>query len=477
MRLKLCSSFILVVISFFSFLSLVSAKTQKQKNTNSDIELSKKITQIFSAISDSKNNLGVVIADGIDEDDFQFTLNSHNKLIPASVSKVLTSAAVLKAIPPGTKLKTQLYYDGKNLYLKGGGDPGFVSETMWFLVNHFTRNEIKKVTGEIIVDDSLFDKERFDSSRQKVRVDRAYDAPTGAMSFNWNSINVFIRPGDSVGTKAKVFLDPESDYAQLKSEVKTVDGSTQDLFVDREETKNGDLIIVRGKIGIKAKEAVVFKNITKPDLWAGQQLKAFLKQRGVTVEGNVSNGKVPDSARLVAEAESKPIELLLADMNKFSNNYVAEMLTKNIAALKKSPGTIVDGVAQINEYLKSNRAVESEYHIVNPSGLTRENKLSAWVLFTTLWDLHSHLKTSPEFLNSLPIAGIDGTLKKRMKGSQAEGWVRAKTGYLDDVVSLAGYAGTPKGKVYTFSMIYNGKTDEAKVRATFDRVLEELVRQ
>ena len=247
------------------------------------------------------------------------------------------------------------------------------------------------------------------------------------------------------------------------------------MTVDREETKNGDLLIVRGKIALDSKEVTVFKNITKPDLWAGAQLKSFLLQRGIRVKGSVKTGKTPDSARVLAEAESKPVEQMIADMDKFSHNFVAEMLTKNLSAITSSSGSIAKGMELINSYMQGLGISSNEYELKNPSGLTRENKLSAHALWKVLWDLRSQLLYEPEFLSSLPIAGIDGTLKRRMKGTAAERWVRAKTGSLTGIVSMAGYAGRKDGRVIPFVLIYNGSADEGVVRSSFDNVMQALV--
>lgn len=409
-----------------------------------------------------------------------FENQSNKALIPASVTKLITASAVLKHFPSGTKFKTQIFSAGTragevlkgDLYLKGGGDPGFVSETMWYLVNVFVRSKVQRIEGRIVVDDSLFDSMRFDLSRQKERVDRAYDAPTGAMSFNWNSINVFVRPGYKEGESARVFLDPENEYAEIKNKVQTV-GATKktEIFVDREETKKGDLLIVRGQIALGSKEVTVFKNITKPDIWSGSQLKSFLAQRGIVVTGEVSVGVTPKEAELYAEAESKPIEQMVADMNKFSNNYVAEMLVKNLGVLRGTPATLKSGMDLVTEHLRELKLSDSEARIFNPSGLTRDNRLSAKALWTVMVDSGSKLLTSPEYLSSLAIGGVDGTLKKRFKDSDTQGWVRGKTGYLDGVVSLAGFAGRQDGTVVPFVLIYNGKTDESKVRAVFDDVV------
>ncbi|MGZ3826839.1 MAG: D-alanyl-D-alanine carboxypeptidase/D-alanyl-D-alanine endopeptidase, partial [Bdellovibrio sp.] len=408
-------------------------------------------------------------------------VNGNKVMIPASISKIATASAVLANFPPGHKFKTQLLISGDvkdgilkgNLYLKGGGDPSFVSENMWFLVNAFTRSHIKKIDGDIIVDDNLFDKVRYDMSRQKERVDRAYDAPVGAMSFNWNSVNIFVR-SNGKGNGASVFADPENDYIRLINKAKTVGGNENKLFVDRDEDKkfHGDVIQVGGTIGQALKEVVVFKNITQPDLWAGSNLKSFLAQRGIEVTGSVKNGLTPEKAEVVADSDSKSIEQIVADMNKFSNNYVAEMLTKNLGTLKKNKeASLADGMLLINEHVQSLGVPTDQFQLESPSGLTRENKISPFAMWKVLSHLHDDFRVQPEFLTSLPIAGVDGTLKKRMKNSPAERWVRAKTGFLTNVVSLAGYAGEPDGRVITFSFIYNGSRDETKVRAFFDNLL------
>ncbi len=414
-----------------------------------------------------------------------FSLNENKKMTPASLSKICTAVTALHVFPPGFKFKTQILSNAPikdhelkgNIWLKGGGDPGFVSETMWFLVNEFMRNEIKTITGDIIVDDTLFDQQRFDSSRESSRVDRAYDAPTGAMSFNWNSVNIFIRPGAKPGDDAKIFIDPENDYITLRGSVNTVKSGSTEIAVSRIEDKNkfGDIILVKGKISLNQKEKVIYKNITSPDLWAGSNLKSFLKQRGVEVQGRVRSGIAPVGANLLAEAEGNPIEKSVADMDKFSNNYIAEMLTKNMGAEIKKPGSIAGGMERIKKHLLGIGVDKESFDLQNPSGLTRDNKITPYGLWRVLNDAKNDFKVYPEFLSSLPLSGIDGTLKNRFKNSDVHRWVRAKTGLLTGVVGLAGYAGRPTGEVITFVFIYNGSGKEAKARKLFDQLAEILV--
>lgn len=409
---------------------------------------------------------------------------SEELMLPASITKLITASAVLDYLPPGTKFRTRLMSSAKiegdqlkgDLYLVGGGDPSFVSENMWYLVNQFVRTGIKHIEGSIIVDDTLFDTVRFDSSRESVRVDRAYDAPVGAMSFNWNSTNVYVRPS-STG-QAVVILDPESEYYKLINNVKTVSGSTLEIDVDRawDEKEKKEVFRVNGKIGKNINEHVVFANINHPDLWSGYNLKSFLLQRGIHVKGKVQSGKSLASNLVLAEAESKPIEHILSDMNKFSNNFVAEMLTKQMALKKSLKGTIEGGIAVVLEHLKSIGLLASEFKIVNPSGLTRENRITTHALWKIL-DYHKHnFATQPELLNSLPIGGVDGTLKRRFKNDSMMRKVRAKTGLLNGVTSLAGFVDGAKEPA-AFVFIYNGPGDAGRVREVMDEILKNYLQR
>ncbi|MFN8790792.1 MAG: D-alanyl-D-alanine carboxypeptidase/D-alanyl-D-alanine-endopeptidase [Bdellovibrionales bacterium] len=406
---------------------------------------------------------------------------SQVAMTPASITKIVTASAILEYLPPGTKFKTRLMSSAKivntklegPLFLVGGGDPGFVSENMWVLVNNFLRSGVREIEGDLVVDDSLFDRVRYDDSRESSRVDRAYDAPVGAMSFNWNSMNVYVRPTEK-GKPAQVYLDPENDYLVLENRTQTVAKGAPAIDVDRKwnEKTGTEVVTVRGTIGKEVGEHVVFANVSQPDIWAGKNLKAFLQQRGIRVRGGVKVGSVPSSAEILAEVESKPVEFMLADMNKFSNNFVAEMLTKNVAALSEKPATLKTGMKKVNEHLKSEGFDEKEFLVENPSGLTRENRMTTLALWKLLARREKDFRSMPEFMNSFPIAGVDGTLKRRLKGDKTFRQIRAKTGLLNGVTSLAGYASEPNEAPTAFAFIYNGPGDSSRVRAVMDQIFE-----
>lgn len=476
-----------LITFLFVFLATVVSLSANASAAKAPKKLEEKLKQIVQSSGFKNGELGLWV--GMKADEGLQTVFGHNadkSLIPASLSKIVTAAAVLQELHPTHKFKTQLLgqADVKDgvlkgpLYLRGGGDPSFVSENMWFLVNEFIRQQITVIEGDVIVDDTRFDNIRVGDDRENARVDRAYDAPLGAMSMNWNSVNVYVRPGDKAGDPLKVFLDPTTPYLKLKNETKTTSGKGTDIAVERRTEKGaqGDVVRVSGKMALGHEEVVIYKNITQPDLWSGHHLVEFLKQRGITVKGTVKPGISPATATVLATAESKALSLIVADMMKFSNNYVAEMLVKNLAAESgNAPATMPQGIALMQKFLDARGFEKGRYVFTNASGFSRDNRLSAEQIGRLLENTRNDFTSFPEFLTSLPISGIDGTLKNRMRGGPAERWVRAKTGLLTGVVGLAGYAGKSNGEIFSFAFIYNGGGREDRARATFDKLATTLV--
>ncbi len=212
-------------------------------------------------------------------------------------------------------------------------------------------------------------------------------------------------------------------------------------------------------------EKAFYKNIGDVTQWSGHNLIQFLKQRGITVKGQVKAGTTPKDAKLLAKVDSKPLDEMVKDMMKFSNNFVAEMLVKNLAAEKKGMGaSLTQGVDVIKQcFLRWDMPKSCIYS--NPSGLSHENKFSPQDLINVLNIAAENMEYSSEFIASMPIAGLDGTLKNRMKNTPAQGEVRAKTGLLNGTTGLGGYHRSKSGVLYAFVFIFNGpdaKNDRAR---------------
>lgn len=186
----------------------------------------------------------------------------------------------------------------------------------------------------------------------------------------------------------------------------------------------------------------------------GHFLKSKLTQEGVSVKGNVVPGKIPSEAESVAEHLSPPLSQLVKTMNKPSDNWIAEMLFKTIGAeVKGEPGTWQKGREAIGEFLDEITDGQTTYRFVDGSGLSRYNLLNTELLTKLLVYMYHNFELMPDFTASLPIAGVDGTLRNRMQGMYAEKILRAKTGTLSGVSALAGYTRTADGKVLAFGIL------------------------
>jgi len=397
-----------------------------------------------------------------------FEKGADTLLIPASVSKIFTSYSALKKLKPNfvfktTLLQSGLVRDGKlsgDLYVKGSGDPSLVSERLWMLVNEFRRKGIKQILGKIVIDSSYFDSEKNPESRPKYLKDQAYNAPIGAVSFNFNTTTVFVNPGDAPGLPPKVYTDPENSYIDVVNQATTgnadTDNTVQVTRTDYVKGDIGDTVLLRGSIPLDGKEMRFFRNIVNPALYAGHMLKTFLEQRGIRVDGNVEEGIVPNNAKVVLEFDSQPLWQIVWGLNKFSNNFVADQLMKKIGAeMWGPPGTLQKGLATVQDVLEDIGISKNAYTIADGSGLTRSTQVTPRQILRVLVSAHRDFGIYPEFLSSLGVSGEDGTLRNRLPTSAGMNVLRGKTGSLDGVASLAGYVPSKDGELLAFAILLN----------------------
>ncbi len=196
------------------------------------------------------------------------------------------------------------------------------------------------------------------------------------------------------------------------------------------------------------------KSMENRAIACGHLLKDKLIQKGISVEGTVVSDKVPSGMESVAKHLSPPLSAIIKSMNKPSDNWIAEMLFKTIGAeVKGEPGSWQKGREAVGEFLNEILGEQNAYRFVDGSGLSRYNLLSTELLTKLLVTMYNSFELMPEFTASLPIAGVDGTLRNRMQGVYAEKVLRAKTGTLSGVSALAGYTRTADGEVLAFGIL------------------------
>ena len=196
------------------------------------------------------------------------------------------------------------------------------------------------------------------------------------------------------------------------------------------------------------------KSMENRAIACGHLLKDKLIQKGISVEGTVVSAKVPTDVESVAKHLSPPLSDIIKSMNKPSDNWIAEMLFKTIGAeVKGEPGSWKKGRESVNEFLNEILGEQNTYRFADGSGLSRYNLINTELLTKLLVYMYNSFELMPEFTASLPIAGVDGTLRNRMQGVYAEKVLRAKTGTLSGVSALAGYTRTADGETLAFGIL------------------------
>jgi D-alanyl-D-alanine carboxypeptidase/D-alanyl-D-alanine-endopeptidase (penicillin-binding protein 4) len=403
--------------------------------------------------------------------------DSGELLIPASNMKLITSAAALTRLKPNYKFKTTVSYDGTidgnilngNLYVKGYGDPKLVTEELLLIVREIRNSGIDEISGDIIADESFFDSERTGNGwNLNDDNSRAYNARIGALSLNFNTITVYVDSAESHRERPKVVTNPPTSFVEVINNAVTNRrrvGTT--ITVDRIEDGGGDKIIVKGEVTAGKKRMHYYRNISNPPLYTATVFKEFLEREGISIKGNIKIGIQPEGVEEFLDHESVPLSIIVRDLNKISNNFIAEQILKTMGAeIKGAPGTAEKGLSVIEEYLNEIGIQKGAYTIADGSGLSRFNRLTPSQIVKVLESMYDDFRFQSEYISSLSVMGIDGSLKERMNGSGSQEMVRGKTGTLDDVSAISGYAACVKcnscencslnrGEIFAFSIIMN----------------------
>ena len=431
--------------------------------------LGKRLDYIFKDEKLNKTKLGVAVY-SLTQGESLYERNSEEALSAASTIKILTATVALKKLGNEFTFKTQLRTTGVirdgvlkgDLYFKGGGDPALVTERLYLLVESFKRYEVKRIEGNIVVDDSIFSTKGDDSRVIDNALDRPYNAPVNGLSFNYNTTTVYFRPGFKVGSPVRVYPEPDTEFLEVINRSQTVSGKVNSLRATRQGGKNGkEVIVVDGKLGTNAGEQRSYFNVGDGALYAGHALKMLFKQQGISVSGQIKRGETPGSSKQIVEFDSLPLRDLVLLMNKFSNNFMADSLVKVLGLQSRgAPGTLANGLEVIREEATLMGINRKGFKIDSGSGLSRENRISAKQFVDVLMEGYKNFGIFPELMTSLPIAAVDGTLRKRMKDSAAARKLRGKTGTIFGVSALVGVVQSRGGELLAYAVLMNDNSAE-----------------
>lgn len=404
------------------------------------------------------------------------SINKDNHYNPASVMKLVTGVAAFDLLGLDYRFRTNVYLDASfnrdsgvvksNLYIRGGGDPGLYAERLWLFVQHLTHCGIKKIEGDLVLDDSFFDLKFRGPGFGENGSNRAYEAQVAALSANFNTVAVHVSPGTSVGAPVNIIPFPRMKGVKIISTAKTSEqGSSSSLRIKTEEMDGKTAVLVYGNMSIDEKPRYKYRKVYNTWENFGWVLLGFFEESGVEFKGVVRHEAVPDSLKSKEPFytfTSMPLTEYVFAMFKYSSNFAAEMVFKTIAAENDTlPGSWKSGARIINRWWKKRKLSAKNtksYPIVKNGSGMGDNRVSPAHVIELLEYVWQKKTYKPEFVYALSIAGVDGTLEERFDTSHLKGIVRAKTGTLNDrgVSNLAGYVFLRK-KTYAFAILVNFK--------------------
>ncbi len=416
---------------------------------------------------------------------FLYQKDARRPMAPASNMKLLTSLAALSLLGPGRQLDTELLAaDAPGpgglipgpLWVRGAGDPALVGEAWWLMARELRLAGVREIRGGLVADTSLFGGPARPPGWPATNCDRPYCAPFDALMANFSSVEIRVAPGSRSGEPVRVGLFPLDCGLQVDSQAHTTTGGSRaNLQVSLVEGGETGRVVVRGTLGRAHEEVRTYRQVPQAALYALGCLRDALQREGVSVAGKLRGGMVPGDARILARHRSRPLHALVADMNRYSNNVMAESLIKLLSAGDGTPGTTKAGLQRLLEHLGERGVDTTGWSLADGSGLSRTGRVTALGIAGVLRSALDDPSLAPEMIASLAVGGGVGTLSDRLLTSGRR--VRAKTGTISGAVSLAGYV-YPEGPglPLVFAFLINGPAaDKPAARKALDRAAVRLL--
>ncbi len=436
-----------------------------------------------------------------------FLYNEKKRFVSASNMKLYTTAAALLSLSPDFIYETKVMTNSVisqdvlkgDLIIVASGDPT--------ISGHFNNNNptqvfedwadaliqkgIRKIDGDIIIDNTYFNDSPFGTGWNLDDMSRCYSAAKDAFSFNNNCIALTISPGKKIGAPATIEIEPKTGYVKVSGNI-TTSGEHSVLDIKTEYLNNSKTIVISGTIPLNHKSSIKYMAAVNPAEFGATVLKETFLGKGIEVNGNIfctrgGCSQIKD-VKALSINEEQPLQTTFATyrspklseiikvINKISNNLYAENLLLTIAKERHKEGHAKEALLAVQEILKKAGLNQEGLFMADGSGLSRFNLITPYETVRLL----SIMARSPHaevFYNSLAIAGEEGTLKDRQKGTSVNPLanVRAKTGTMAHVRNLSGYITTKNGELLAFSFLCNNYNAPANaIDNLYDRILARL---
>ena len=483
-----------------------------------------RVDPILSKSDAARAYWGILIADA-DTGETVYELNSDHYFAPASNAKVFTTALALATLGPDYRLRTTLESKGAlrsdghlsgDLLLIGRGDPdisnrkfpysvrvereGSAEEPLAEMADRAVAKGLREVDGDIVADDSYFPYDPYPAGWTVGDLFFKSGAPISAIDFNDNTVTIEVEPGARMGEPATILTEPRAAIDTMSYELATGPaGGEAEFAVVRQPGPK--FILLRGTIPLNASPLKLDLAMTEPAETSALSLKQLLEARGVKITGGVrvehapppestpsgepiiprvtaSPSSRPASATILVEHISQPLSQIVCVTNKESQNLHSELLLRAVGRERTSVGSTAAGLEVEREFLKAAGVADGDVLLSDGSGLSPGDLVTPRAMVTLL----RYAAMQPwgrDFISSLPVAGVDGTLEYRMNKTAASGRIEAKTGEIEHTRALSGYATTMRGERLVFAIFYNnnprgGAGTSAPVDAIANAMVETL---
>jgi D-alanyl-D-alanine carboxypeptidase/D-alanyl-D-alanine-endopeptidase (penicillin-binding protein 4) len=408
-------------------------------------------------------------------------INAKQAMNPASTMKLLTTYAALNLLGPAYAWRTEAYLDGKlengvlngNLIIKGYGNPKLTAENLWGWLHELHNRGLQEIHGDLILDRSAFASQDADPAAFDNDPLRAYNVQPDALLLNFNVVRLHFVPEDN---RVNIYCEPALDGIAIDNRLSLKNQRQCGDWEDNIRMQVTDSMLrLQGTYPVVCGERDKAFSLLPHTRYFEATFRAIWQEVGGSLLGSTHDGNTPDSAVLFATHYSQPLSEIIRDINKFSNNVMARQIflslslpreapTKNIppssvltgqlSGNSATPANVAASAAILRNWITQKGFDMPELVLENGAGLSRKERISPQSLALLLQDILLS-PYSAEIEASLPIAGIDGTMKKRHDNCAVTAHAHLKTGSLEGVKSLAGYLQSSTGKQWIVVFIIN----------------------
>lgn len=402
----------------------------------------------------------------IDSNEPALAWNADEPQNPASVMKLVTTAAALDILGPAYTWPTEAYITAPirngvlqgDLVLKGYGNPMFQTEDLWKLLRSLREKGLKSIQGNLVLDNTFFNPPPEDPAAFDGQPYKPYNALPDALLLNQRATRFVFQP-DTTSGKVMVASDPPAPGVRIENRItastKGCNGKNDEPEMHVQPSAQGTVVEFVGTYSLDCGTRDLYRVVAEPqDMMLGA-FRNLWEELGGNFKGSVRIAPTPAGATRIDGIDSRPLADVIRPMNKWSSNVMTRQVLLTLSAEQFGPpGNPEKGQRAIDYWLNSHGFQWPEFVLGNGSGLSRESRISARHLGELLMHVY-YSPYMPEFTASLPVAGVDGTVRKRMKGEEIAGRAHLKTGTLNGVRAVAGYVLSRSGRRYIVVTLHN----------------------